>query len=620
MDHQAALLIGVLALALVLFVTQVVRIEVTALGLVVALPLLGLLSPEQALTGFSSPATITVAAMLVMSAGLERAGVVDWVVAWMARFTGGGLARLLLVLAVPSVLFSAFVNNTPVVAMMIPVALALARRSGLSPSKVLIPLSYFSILGGTCTLFGTSTNILVDVLWRDAGGPGFEVFEFSRLGLVFVGVGVLYVLAVGARILPERAGLTELLAASAPGRFVTEVVLEAESRYDGQRLRDAFPARKELTVIEVVRGEEPILQPDGDFVLRAGDVLFVESTARSIAHLLEGRGVSRGTAVADDRRVPLHELFAGEALERPSAILDPEPEDEGERVSRVDLRIAEAVVTPNSRFVGRRVGALGLSRKYGVAVLAIRRLGRQHQFQLREFRLRPGDVLLVQGEPSALRLLHEEGDVLLVEGVESSLTFPDRAPLAIGVLSLVVLLASLRVAPIVLLALAGVGALLATRCLTPRQAIGALEPEVVLLLAGTIPLGLAMQEVGLADSIAAAMGGVLDPGRPWLLVGGLYLFTVLLTEVLSNNATAVLLTPIALSLAAESGLRPEPLLLTVAFGASASFSTPIGYQTNALVMGPGGYRFGDYLRFGLPLSLALTVIASLVIPRLWPLT
>jgi di/tricarboxylate transporter len=291
----------------------------------------------------------------------------------------------------------------------------------------------------------------------------------------------------------------------------------------------------------------------------------------------------------------------------------------------VDLRIAEAVVTPTSQFVGRRVRSLGLSRRHGVQVLAIRRLGRQHHTQLRDLRLHAGDVLLVQGEPAHLRNVHEEGDFLLIEGVERTLTFPERAPLAAGILAAVVLLAALGVAPIVLLALAGVGAMLATRCLATRDALRAVDPEVVLLLAGTIPLGLALEQAGLAaraaewmvriagtDVAGTAAGGVL-------LVGALYLLTSLLTEVLSNNAAAVLLTPIALGVAAQAGVDPKPLLVAIAFGASASFATPIGYQTNTLVMGPGGYRFADYLRVGVPLNALMAVTATVLIPVFWPL-
>ncbi|MBL8856939.1 MAG: SLC13 family permease [Planctomycetes bacterium] len=590
---QMWILLALLVAAISLYVTQVVSIEVTSLLLIVALAVFGILEPAEALSGFSSPATITVVAMLVLSAGVERVGIVDFVVGKLTRWATGGPIRVLTVIGIPTIAFSAFLNNTPVVAMMIPVTLALAKRTKIAPSKLLIPLSFFSMLGGTTTLIGTSTNLLVDGLYRESGGPGLGMFAFTGVGLIFVVVGLIYMFTIGVRLLPDRDGFSELMPATAPGHFVTELVLPRSSRYAGKPITEAFPAKGEFRVLEVVRDEEAQVNPKGEFVLRAGDVLLLESTARSIKNLLGDEGLEYGTDIADDERV---------------------------RVSRVDLRIAEAVITPNSRYIGRKVRSLGLSKRYGVQVLAIRRLGRMHRYELREFRLRAGDVLLVQGETQPLRYLQDQGNLLLVEGVQRDITFPDRAPLAGGILGGVVVLAALGVAPIVFLAIGGIALMMLTRCLEARDALRAVDLSVVLLLAATIPLGLAIEKLGLAAEAATWIVQGLGQQNPAVLVGGLYVLTSLLTSILSNNATAVLLTPIALSLAAQTGASPEPLLMAIAFGASASFATPIGYQTNLMVMGPGGYMFRDYVRIGLPLNLLLAVVASFVIPMFWGLS
>ncbi len=617
MSDQTLLLL-VVGVTIVLYITQVIRIEVTSLFVIVVLPALGILDGKEALSGFSSSATLTVGSMLVLSVALERAGVVDYAARLLSRGKGSGIRGLLVVLAVPTAVISAFINNTPVVALMIPVTLTLARRAGIAPSKVLLPVSYFSILGGTCTLFGTSTNIIVNDLYRQSGGPGLGVFEFAPLGIVYCVVGISYILLFAPRLLPDRKGFSDLVAVQAPGHFVTEVTLKPGSKHAGRTLAQVFPPAREITVIEVVRGEEPYMKPAGDFVLEEGDMLFVESTARPIYHVMADPELERGTAVEDDKLVPLFELLAGEALEGADGESNDAASPGDERVGNVDLRIAEAIVTPNSTFIGRRVRALGLSRKHGVQVLALRRLGRRHQYKLLDLSLRAGDVLLVQGEPESLRLLAEEGDVILVEGVERSLTFPEKAPLALGILAAVVVLAALEVAPIVMLALAGVGLMLLTRCIDARDTVRALDPQVILLLAGTIPLGLAMEKSGLAGEIATKFVELVGDRGTWVIIAGLYVLTITLTEIVSNNACAVLLTPIALGIATQVGMDAKPLMMAIAFGASASFATPIGYQTNTLVMGPGGYKFVDYFRIGLPLNLVMAATASLLIPWFFP--
>jgi di/tricarboxylate transporter len=618
-----------LALTLVvtfgLLISGLVRIEIVALALIAFLGISGVVSPSEAMSGFASQATLAVAAMLVLSAGLERTGVVEYLASVIGRRAGRSPRAVLVALAVPGVGLSAFMNNTAIVALMMPVAIELARRRDVRPSKLLLPVSYFAILGGTCTLIGTSTNLLVDGLAREAGHDGFGMFEFTPLGLIYAAVGTLYLVLFGARLLPSRTGFTDMLAVRTPGTFITEIVIKPGGRYAGKRIADAFDEGRRIKVIEVVRGEEPILAPPPEFRVVPGDLLYVESTAQSLHKLLAEPDVERGSAVADDERVPLDQLLAGEMFEGANALFMQAGEDEaaagasGARATRVDLRLAEAVVTPNSRFVGRRVRELGLNRRHGISVLAIRRLGRQHHKNLRVQRLDPGDVLLVQGEPRSLRQVHEDGDFILMEGVDKGLTVPKKAPLAIAILLGVVVLGTLDAAPFALLAIAGVALMLLSGCLTVRNATRALDPSVLFLLAGMIPLGTAMERSGLAEALADQVVAVAGDAGPWVLVSVFYLLTSVLTEFVSNNATAVLMTPICFGIAARLGMDPEPLLVAVTFAASASFATPIGYQTNTMVMGPGGYTFLDYAKVGVPLNLMLWVAASIAIPLMWGL-
>lgn len=586
------LLLAIIVLVtLLLLVTQRVRIEIVAIGVIAVLGLTGLLEADEALSGFSNSATLTVAAMLVLSAGLQRTGVVDYIGNLLVGRARGDITTILLLIAVPTALFSAFMNNTAIVALMIPVTLTLARRTGLSASKLLIPISYLSILAGTCTLIGTSTNILVDSLYRQSGGPGFGMFEFSGLGLLYLAIGGLYVVLVAPRLLPHRTALAELMDSEEAGQFVTEVTVPEKSRLVGRPIKETFGDDKDIRVLELIRNENVTLGPSPDTEMQADDVLLIEGTARTIHEIIDQRKVMQGTAVSDKERVT---------------------------ISRIDLRMVEAVVAPNSRFRHRRVRNLGLSRRSGIHVLAVRRLGKHHQYNLREFRLQPGDVLLLQGQREALRGLQDDGEVHLIEGVESTLTFTRKAPIAIGILLSIVVLASFDVAPISLLSIAGVGAMLFTGCLTLPHATRSLDTSVLLLLAGMIPIGLAMEKTGLATAMADWVVTVAGPLGPIALIGAFYILTSILTATLSNNAAAVLLVPICLSVATSAGIDPKPLLVAVTFGASASFATPIGYQTNTMVMGPGGYLVRDYLKVGLPLNLVMCVVATVFIPIFWP--
>ena len=590
---ESVLYIVILIGAVALFLTRALPFEATAALIIATLVLSGILTPGEALSGFSNPAVITIAAMYVLSAGLIRTGALDDLVRLLRAGARENVPLLFLLLGVTVGIGSAFLNNTPIVVMMVPVVLALSRKMHMKPSKLLLPLSYFAILGGTCTLIGTSTNLLVNEVYRAHGGPGFGILEFAPLGVCYFLIGFLYIFATYRKFLPDVAPLTALLPEDRGATFVTELVVGPEVALVGKVLRDIFPQGEKTRLLEIVRGEQVIFAGIAlDLPVEPDDALIVEGTPEGIAEFIQKHGLRVATVVEDEKRVEMRSM---------------------------DLAIAEAVVLPDSPYVGRNVGGLGLNRLYGVKVMAIQRHGRQHRYHIRGMRLHGGDVLLLQADRRGLGALKESGSVMIVEGVDKLILEKDKAPLALGIFVLVVLLAALNIAPLTVLAVAGAGLLMATQCLRPRDAMTALDPAVLLLIIGSIPLGIAMEKTGLAARLVHVTLDALGSLGPVAVLSGLYFITSLLSSFLSNNATAVLLAPIALGIAAQLGADPRPFLLAVAFGASASFATPIGYQTNMIVMGPGGYTTKDFVRFGLPLNVMLWIAAVFLIPLFWPL-
>jgi len=618
----ALFVFGVILVALVLFATEPVPVDITAIGILVALLVVepvsalaadfGLLADplvvldadptddisatDRGLSGFASAATLTVLAMFILSDGVQRTGVVQILGRKVAGLTKDSESRQLgAVIGLVSPI-SGFINNTAAVAILLPMVTDLAHEGKTSPSKLLLPLSYASMFGGMLTLIGTSTNILASELSGRLIGRTFTMFEFTQLGIVVSIVGTIYLLTVGRWLTPARIPVArDLTEEFEMGEYLTEVVVREDSPLVGETVGEALRETEfDVDLIQLVRGDRVFTEPLDPKLIQAGDIFAVRTDRDTLVELSESEGLDL-----------LPEVEVDEAeLEQPS-----------ERENLV-----EVVVAPGSSLVGETLVTSNFRQRYDATVLALRRGQELFRQRMDHIQLRVGDTLLVQGTPDSIERLNVNRDFIVAQEIDRPDYRRSKIPVAVGIVLGVVGLAALDVLPIVVAALAGALAMVVTGCLDPTEVYDAVQWDVVFLLAGVIPLGIALETTGGADLLAGLVVESRTLLPPIGVLAVVYLVTALLTNVISNNASVVLMVPVAYEAALQLGVNAFSFILAVTFAASTAFMTPVGYQTNLFVYGPGGYRFTDYIRVGTPLQIVFTVVTTLGIAYFFPLT
>lgn len=591
LNTDIILLLAIIVFTILAFVLEWMNMAVIAMVCSGLLLLFGLITPEEAISGLSNPAVVTVMMMFILSASLVHSGLVTKLGYRIAEHTGGSRWKASIWLLVVAGVVSAFINNTAAVAVLMPVAIQLARHYKFSPSKLLLPLSYTAIFGGTCTLLGTSTNLLVSSLSADRGAGAFSVFEFLGLGTVMFGVGLLYNVLVPMRHLAPRVEPTSLTRGYHLSAFLTEIKIPSGSRLVGRTVVDEqVSERHQINVLEIIRGKSKIPADLRRTPLDEGDLLLVRGAMEDILAFKEQYGL----LLLTDIKLQDRDLSDQHTI------------------------LAEVQLSPASPLIGSTLKEIDFRRRFGCFVLALRRTGELIRDKLARIELASWDTLLVFGPRSRVEALSEMTDFVPLGERDLTIRLASRWWVCAVVIPVVVLLAATGVTDILTAAFLGAVTLLVTRTITIQQAFQSIDWTVIFLLAWILPLGLAIENTGLAAMIGSGLSEVGIQWGPVVMLSVLYLGTSLLTSFFSNNATAVLMVPIAFTAAAELQVDVKPFLMAVAYAASASFMTPMGYQTNAMVFSPGNYRFNDYLKFGAPLTVVFWILGTLLIPVFWP--
>ena len=596
MTPDIAIALSILVIGFILFVTETFTLDVTALLLLSILFLLGYLSPTEAVSGFSNPAVITIAFLFVLSHALQKTGVLEYIVIRVNRLASRSKILGTAVYLIAIGITSAFVNNTAIVAIFMPVTIRLAHTYQVSPSKMLIPLSYAAILGGTLTLVGTSTNLLVNSIYSANGNvEPLGMFEFAQYGVILMSLGLLYLLFFAPRLLPSRTITSSLTKSYHLGGYLTEMKIVEGSPLLGKTcLERGINYNYDVMVLDILREKQLITRNIRRTPLKIGDILFVRGTLENFLRMKEIEKV----ALLTDEKLTQSEL------------------------EQEDNVLVECLLTDQSELVGRSLMSSNFRQQFGAFILAIRREGDIFRKKIAHVILQAYDTLLVYGPIKKIEGLSDKADFIVLGEVEAELRKQRFWWVSIIVILGAVILATLGIMPIMKGAIIGVAFLLALKVLTPQESYQSVHWQVIVLIAALIPVGLVIQNTGTAEWIGMIISDIARMSSPkWhahILLALIYLITMILTEVSSNAATAIIMTPIAIAVSSQMGFDSRPFIFAVAFAASASFITPVGYQTNLMVYGPGGYKFSDFIRVGFPIAILFWISAIIFLPMIWP--
>ena len=595
MNIDIIIVLSILFLGFILFLLEYFTIDVTALIILSCFFGLGYLTPSEAVSGFSNPAVITIGLLFILSSAIQKTGLLEYLVVTINRLlqSSRGLGMAIYYFTVS--IASALINNTAIVAIFMPVTIRLAHRYQISPSKMLIPLSYAAILGGTLTLVGTSTNLLVNSIYMSYEGvEPLGMFEFFRYGIIILVIGTIYLLIVAPRLIPSRTVTSSLTKSYHLGGYLTEMRIKKGSALVGKSCLDrSINHNYDVTVLDIIRDKKHIVNNIRRTILKEGDILFVRGTLENFIRMKEVEGI---TLLTDEK------------------LTQAELEQE-------DNELVECLLTDDSDLVGKSLMSTNFRQVFGAFILAIRREGDIIRKKIAHMQLHAFDTLLVYGPTKKISTLSDRGDFIVLGKVEARLQKDRFWWVSIYVVLISIFFASIGYVPILKGAFISVVILLCLKIITAQESYQSIHWQVIILIAALIPIGIVLQSTGTADWIGNNISRFIYlfsiSWQPYALLATIYFITMILTEISSNVATAIIMVPIAISVSGQIGLESRPFVFAVAFAASASFITPIGYQTNLMVYGPGGYKFSDYIRVGLPLSLLLFLTAVIILPNIW---